>query len=255
MPSSRGACDCNCGYMRRRQPTLAASRWTAVVGWGLLHAPRRSGCPGPPAAALKLVGESYPWGPGSTFLHLRDSHNSVLGVRQLAAASGGVSAAVEPALAAGLHVDRDVVGGKGLSGQWVLQPASQAAADALREARALAAAAAGDEPQHLFAFPAESNLSGVRYDLHLAAAVQQRTLTVLPRAEAKSGPPDALPAGRWRVLLDAAKACGTVPPDLAACPADFVVLSYYKIFGYPTGGWREGREGRGGMVRWSDANL
>jgi hypothetical protein len=37
------------------------------------------------------------------------------------------------------------------------------------------------------------------------------------------------------VLLDAAKACGTAPPDLAACAADFVVLSFYKIFGYPTG--------------------
>lgn len=35
--------------------------------------------------------------------------------------------------------------------------------------------------------------------------------------------------------MDAAKACGSNPPDLTAYPADFVVLSYYKIFGYPTG--------------------
>ncbi|PNG99873.1 Molybdenum cofactor sulfurase, partial [Tetrabaena socialis] len=40
---------------------------------------------------------------------------------------------------------------------------------------------------------------------------------------------------RWLVLLDAAKACSTAPPDLSAAPADFVVLSYYKIFGHPTG--------------------
>ncbi len=41
--------------------------------------------------------------------------------------------------------------------------------------------------------------------------------------------------GRWLVLLDAAKACSTHPPDLTAVRADFVVLSYYKIFGHPTG--------------------
>lgn len=37
------------------------------------------------------------------------------------------------------------------------------------------------------------------------------------------------------VLLDAARACSGKPPDLGAYPVDFVVLSYYKIFGYPTG--------------------
>ncbi|KAL0050843.1 hypothetical protein WJX82_008290 [Trebouxia sp. C0006] len=40
---------------------------------------------------------------------------------------------------------------------------------------------------------------------------------------------------RWHVLIDAAKACATAPPDLTQNPADFVALSYYKIFGYPTG--------------------
>jgi hypothetical protein len=45
----------------------------------------------------------------------------------------------------------------------------------------------------------------------------------------------SLPAGRWRVLVDAAKACGSVPPDLSQHAADFVALSFYKMFGYPTG--------------------
>lgn len=40
---------------------------------------------------------------------------------------------------------------------------------------------------------------------------------------------------RWFVLLDAAKACSTSPPDLSLYPADFVTLSFYKIFGYPSG--------------------
>eukprot|EP00951_Prasinocladus_malaysianus_P046885 scaffold648032_cov31-Prasinocladus_malaysianus.AAC.1 len=48
-------------------------------------------------------------------------------------------------------------------------------------------------------------------------------------AEGLQGP------GPWFTLVDAAKACGTHPPDLSQHPADFVVLSFYKIFGYPTG--------------------
>ncbi|RWR88604.1 molybdenum cofactor sulfurase [Cinnamomum micranthum f. kanehirae] len=41
--------------------------------------------------------------------------------------------------------------------------------------------------------------------------------------------------GQWLVLVDAAKGCATQPPDLSKYPADFVVVSFYKIFGYPTG--------------------
>lgn len=41
--------------------------------------------------------------------------------------------------------------------------------------------------------------------------------------------------GQWMVLIDAAKGCATDPPNLSVYPADFVVCSFYKIFGYPTG--------------------
>ena len=41
---------------------------------------------------------------------------------------------------------------------------------------------------------------------------------------------------RWWTLCDAAKAAALAPPDLGAPNApDFVALSYYKIFGYPSG--------------------
>lgn len=36
--------------------------------------------------------------------------------------------------------------------------------------------------------------------------------------------------GRWLVLIDAAKGCATEPPDLSRYPADFVALSFYKVF-------------------------
>lgn len=68
--------------------------------------------------------------------------------------------------------------------------------------------------RRLFAYPSESNFTGTRYSLDAIEHWQGRG---------------------YRVLLDAAKACSTNPPDLSRHPADFVVLSYYKIFGSPTG--------------------
>ena len=43
------------------------------------------------------------------------------------------------------------------------------------------------------------------------------------------------PAERNLVLLDAAAYVPTHRLDLKAAPADFVAMSFYKMFGYPTG--------------------
>jgi selenocysteine lyase/cysteine desulfurase len=67
---------------------------------------------------------------------------------------------------------------------------------------------------HLFALPAQSNFSGVKHPLDLVAEAQ---------------------AGGWRVLLDAAAFVPTHRLDLAAVRPDFVSVSFYKMFGYPTG--------------------
>ena len=203
----------------------------------------------PPAAALKLVGESYAWerGAGSTFLYLRDNHTSVLGIRQLATAQGAAcTAAVQLAQSPAPQRQQQPKGG---GAGWVVEPCGgPEAAQSLEAAASSAAAAAGDAvpplapTEHLFAMPVESNFSGVRYDLGLVEAVQQGRLQYKGAAGAGGRDPDgsssscsgdgglrALPAGRWRVLLDAAKACGSSPPDLGAHPADFVALSYYKV--------------------------
>ena len=39
----------------------------------------------------------------------------------------------------------------------------------------------------------------------------------------------------YRVLVDAAAYAATSPLSLAEVPADFVAVSFYKLFGYPTG--------------------
>ncbi|MGZ8412425.1 MAG: aminotransferase class V-fold PLP-dependent enzyme [Gemmatirosa sp.] len=89
--------------------------------------------------------------------------------------------------------------------------------DALRLAdadAALHAIRATHAGQGLLAFPAQSNFSGVRHPLALV-----HTARALGHA----------------VLLDAAAWVPTNPLSLRAVPADFVALSFYKIFGYPTG--------------------
>jgi molybdenum cofactor sulfurtransferase len=139
------------------------------------------------SAALKLVGESYPFGHGGRLLLTADNHNSVNGVRQFARARG---AAVEYAglTFPELRLDRDDIAAR------LAQP--------------------GTGAPRLFAFPAQSNFSGVKHPLELVA-------------EARS-------VG-WDVLLDAAAFVPTNRLDLEAVQPDFVSISFYKMFGYPTG--------------------
>jgi molybdenum cofactor sulfurtransferase len=67
---------------------------------------------------------------------------------------------------------------------------------------------------NLFAYPAQSNFSAV-----------QHPLDWIEKAHAKG----------WDVLLDAAAFAPTNLLDLSLWKPDFVPLSFYKIFGYPTG--------------------
>jgi molybdenum cofactor sulfurtransferase len=67
---------------------------------------------------------------------------------------------------------------------------------------------------NLLAFPAQSNFSGVKHPLDL-----------IEQARSKG----------WDVLLDAAAFVPTSRLDLTAVQPDFVTVSFYKMFGYPTG--------------------
>lgn len=66
----------------------------------------------------------------------------------------------------------------------------------------------------LLAYPAQSNFSGVKHPLDLVDKAH------------KFG---------YDVLLDAASYVPTNKLDLSQCMADYVTLSFYKMFGYPTG--------------------
>jgi molybdenum cofactor sulfurtransferase len=137
--------------------------------------------------ALKLVAESYPFEHGGRFLLTFDNHNSVNGIREFARARGA-SLTYVPVLPPDMRLD-----------ERALEAQMRTPVD-------------GDA--NLFAYPAQSNFSGV-----------QHPLTWIERAQ---------DAG-WDVLLDAAAFVPTNRLDLSRWHPDYVVLSFYKIFGYPTG--------------------
>lgn len=69
--------------------------------------------------------------------------------------------------------------------------------------------------ESLVVFPAQCNFSGYKYPLEYVNNIQNTP--------------------NWYVCLDAASFAATNHLDLKQYPADFVCISFYKIFGYPTG--------------------
>ena len=137
--------------------------------------------------ALKLVGESYPFDETGEYLLTFDNHNSVNGIREFARARGCPTTYV-PIVLPDMRVDEE-------------------------EVRAhLARGNRGGT--RLFAYPAQSNFSGV-----------QHPLDWIPLAQALG----------WDVLLDAAAFTPTNRLDLGKWKPDYVSQSFYKMFGYPTG--------------------
>jgi molybdenum cofactor sulfurtransferase len=137
--------------------------------------------------ALKLVGESYPFTPQGEYLLTFDNHNSVNGIREFARAKGARVTYLPVELPEmrvraadfGSHLDRQ-----------------------------------SGSAHRLFAYPAQSNFSGVQHPLEWIGFAQQRG---------------------WDVLLDAASFTPTNRLDLSRWQPDFVAQSFYKLFGYPTG--------------------
>ena len=136
-------------------------------------------------AALKLVGEAYPFGPDRGLVLATDNHNSVTGLREFARRAGAPLSVL---------------------------PASEDLR--LQEPAARLADIARRGPPGLLAFPYRSNFSGVAHPLELLAQAQ---------------------ALGFQVVLDAAGLGAAGGLSLRSHSADFVALSFYKLFGLPTG--------------------
>ncbi len=191
-----------------------------------------SGC----TRSMQLVGESFPWASnsqlrnkilpvqyistkcdviemhntahdpgGSIFCYLEDNHTSAIGIREIAADCGAQLVCVnEDCLVLNTNNSKHTTS--------ACKPSScEPATDTL---------------YHLFAYPAQSNFNGRKYPLSWINSVQ----SMLPDIPCLAGV-----QGKWLVLLDAAAFASTNQLDLSVYPAHFVTLSFYKIFGFPTG--------------------
>ena len=137
------------------------------------------------SGALKLVGESYPFQPGSHFVLVADNHNSVHGIREFARHKGARISYVP------------------LDPHTLCCPELRPYLENWDETK-----------PNLFAFPAQSNFSGVQHPLRAIELAHELG---------------------YDVILDAAAFVPTNRLDLSQVHPDFVPISFYKMFGYPTG--------------------
>ena len=137
--------------------------------------------------ALKLVGEAYPFDAAGEYLLTFDNHNSVNGIREFARARNCPTTYV-PIVLPDMRVDDQELTSHFERG--------------------------GKHGHRLFAYPAQSNFSGVQHPLDWIPLAQEHG---------------------WDVLLDAAAFTSTNHLDLGRYKPDYVSQSFYKMFGYPTG--------------------
>ncbi|KAJ6445262.1 cysteine desulfurase [Purpureocillium lavendulum] len=145
--------------------------------------------------AAKLVGEAYPFRKGSKLVLSSDNHNSVIGLREFAGRAGSRTSYV-PVQAPDLRI------------------ATSAITTALPRRKNWRLKKSSSARRGLFAYPAQSNFSGVRHPLSWVSLAQERG---------------------YDVLLDVAAYLPTCALDLSTVRPDFVILSWYKLFGFPTG--------------------
>ena len=134
------------------------------------------------SGAIRILAEAFPFGSGSRLVLTADNHNSVNGLR--------VPARRRRATVNYVPLDREL---RARNPRPWLTPT---------------------RVPSLFAFPPQSNFSGVWHPLDWIHKARH--------------------CG-YQVLIDAAAYLPSSPLSLTRWPADFVALSFYKLFGYPTG--------------------
>jgi molybdenum cofactor sulfurtransferase len=155
--------------------------------------------------ALVLLGGAFPFSSssGSSYAYTVSNHNSVLGIRSYAQEKGARVGAV---------TEEEIE-------DWLSTPLSQSS----KFAGTVFEGGSGEGPNgtsySLFAYPAKDNYEGVLYPLRWVEEVQRKST----------------PGHEWLVLLDTAAYAPTYRLNLSSVHPDFVVVSFYKVFGLPTG--------------------
>ena len=172
----------------------------------------------------------------SVFCYLEDNHTSVVGMREEAAHFG---AQIVCATEKNLKTSVEYLSSRSLdagdrTGKVGVQASSHSEIKSLSapkmkiSARDNLPCTATDlsPPYHLFVYPAQSNFSGQKYPLTWISDIPDGHLTLEGLSTL---------SGSWLVALDAASFVSTSRLDLLSYPAHFVAISFYKMFGFPTG--------------------
>ena len=151
--------------------------------------------------SLRIVSERFPWTCQSTLVYAQNSHTSVVGMRGPALAKGASFQCYS--LEEICNADCETVE------QWS-SSLSNGKGDSGRESTTC----------NLLAFPLQCNFGGDN------ANASQVIETCRKVSNEKS---------QWYTMLDLAKAASTDPINLKELDPDFACISFYKLFGEPTG--------------------
>lgn len=158
--------------------------------------------------AFQTVAERFPWQSSSTgnpsiFLYVTNSHNSVVGMRQLALERGAKFHCLDLKDLEQLKTADDW---RQLESRILSRDKSKSNATSEWTR---------SEGRHLLVFPSECNFGGDRPDAKSILKVAR--------------------ASGWYTMLDIAKHASTDGVSLNDLDPDFAALSFYKLFGAPTG--------------------
>ncbi|KAE9402813.1 PLP-dependent transferase [Gymnopus androsaceus JB14] len=155
------------------------------------------------SGALKLVGEAFQFSEGSSFVLGVDSHNSVNGIREFAR-RGGAKVVYVPAS-----------GKKGDEGAFDLNEAK----NILKRNRP------PPNTPSLYALTGLSNITNAKCPALYSSSSSKEDGSIITYARNLG----------YNTLLDAAALAPTTRISLAEMPVDALAVSFYKMFGFPTG--------------------
>ncbi|CAB3976894.1 molybdenum cofactor sulfurase 3 isoform X2 [Paramuricea clavata] len=174
---------------------------------------------------IKLVAENFKFHTvndstimsNSWFVYLQDSHTSVAGIRAVALEKGVNIRIVDYKESSQETLSVTLQNKSNIINSTVINNHSSINGDVSENLPS------DNIPKNLFAFPAMSNFSGHKYPMEWISSAQNKGLFS-----------NEFP-GKWFVLLDAASFVSTSELDLSSYHPDFVPISFYKLFGFPTG--------------------
>lgn len=157
--------------------------------------------------SLKLVAEAFQFSDdihnetnSGSLVYLRDNHTSCIGLREIASDKNAEI----------IHISHDNFLAS-LNSIQIPQTKSKEGGNTL------------------LVYPAQSNFNGYKYPIDYIDNIKNGCLNnYLKKYLCKVN-------CNWFILLDAASYVSTNKLDLSSVQPDFVCLSFYKIFGYPTG--------------------